>query len=97
MAYSDNYAAALNIAFQQRVQGSMIAAAISISAEATSTADHGNRVALARQVMQSPQSWVQSFSFAVAVNLAVTSVSAVTDAQIDTSVAAIWNAMAGVP
>ena len=96
MAYADNYAAAINPAFLQRVQESMISAAISISSEATSTANHSNRVVLARLVLQQPQNYVNQFALAVAVNIPVTSVSSVTDAQIDTSVASIWNGFAGV-
>lgn len=97
MAYSDNYAAAINSAFQQRVEESMISAAIAISSEATTTANHGNRVVLAKTVLNQPQNYVQQFALAVAVNIPVTSVSAVTDAQIDSSVSGIWNGFAGVP
>lgn len=97
MTYSDNYAAAINVAFQQRVQESMISAAINISAEATGTVDHGNRVILAKAVLNNPQGFVNQFAFAVAVNIPVTSVNTVTDAQIDASVSGVWNGFAGVP
>lgn len=96
MAYSDNYAAAINQLFVQRVEESMISAAINIASEVNTTANHNNRVILAKAVLTNPQNYVQQFALAVAVNVPVTSVSAVTDAQIDTSVSGIWNGFAGV-
>lgn len=96
MAYSDNMAAALNPVFQQRVECSIISAALAISSEATGVVNHQNRVALAKLVLNTPQQYVQPFAMTVAVNVPVTSVTAVTDAQIDTSVSSIWNAVAGV-
>lgn len=97
MAYADNYAASLNPAFQQRVSASMASAAINISSESTGTTDHSNRVVLAKNVLTSPQQYINQFALAVAVNLAIVTLSSVTDANIDTAVSSVWNAFAGVP
>ena len=75
----------------------MVSAAIAISSEATTITNHANRVVLARLTLNNPQNYVNQFTLAVAVNLAVTTVSTVTDAQIDGAVSAVWNGFAGVP
>lgn len=95
MSYIDNYAVAQSTAFQGRVAGAMASAAIAISSEATSAANHTNRVTLAKSVLAGQANWVPQFAIAVAINTAATSASGPTDAQIDTSVSSVWNAMAG--
>lgn len=97
MAFADQYTNGNSLVFTQRVSIAMENAAIAISSEATSTTNHGNRVALAKQTLLNPSQYAPLFAQAVAANLAMDAPNSATDAQLSNTVSAIWNALAGVP
>lgn len=76
------------------VQVAIVQAAIAISAESDQTANHTNRVALARQVLADPSGWSERFVWGIVTDATVQS--APTDANIYNAVAGQWNAYAGV-
>jgi hypothetical protein len=88
------YAAISSSPFQNSCEMAAVTAAISISAEATSVVDHVNRVALAKAVLNAPANWRAVFAEALA-SQGIDSTS--TDAAINTGIASVWNAIAGVP
>ena len=100
--YALNYEAGTDPTFIQRVQGSILKAAYLVSIEANTVVDHDHRVQLSIAIVSSADSltWATRFALAVAVSLDVgappTATEAITDAQIDTTVATVWNAFAGV-
>lgn len=98
MALTDSYTIGTNPAFVQRVTVAMLNAAVAITSESTTTADHTNRETLARAALLSPSQYGPMFALAVAANLALTpaTLPGTTDAQVATSVSAVWNGFAGV-
>jgi hypothetical protein len=90
MAYIDQAATAASPGFQARVLVSMVKAAIALDTSTNPLAK-----ALSNRVMNDPVGYLLRFSYAVAFNLAADTSTSVTDAQIDTSVAGIWPAIAG--
>jgi hypothetical protein len=96
--YADEYTAArTNTIFLQRIAISLVKAAIAISSEATGTANHANRVALAKAVVNSPDNFATLFAVGITGQLAVgPDPTIITDAQIDGQVSGIWNTYAGV-
>lgn len=80
--------------FQARVQQAMVAAAIAIQFEASTTTDHTNRSNYAQKVLQQPNVFAPIFAIA-AVSDGVTDNTA-TDAALATRISAIWSALAGV-
>lgn len=78
--------------FQQRIEMSIVAAAINIQAEVTTTANHANRSNFARSVLSNPSTYIVAFALALASQgLDDTA----TDASINNTVSAVWNALAG--
>jgi hypothetical protein len=99
MAYVDQFASSTYPIFVQQVTVAMTSAAIAIASEAAATANHNNRVTLAKLVAANPTYWGPLFALGVSVNLAVNSVTVATlptDANVQNSVNAIWNTFAGV-
>jgi hypothetical protein len=101
-ALVDQYTLANDSTFQQRVEQSMLEAAVSISSEADSTAFHRERIALASKAILDPSQYALLFSKAVATNDAVAAAAgsppvqaSVTDAQINTAISSVWDALAG--
>lgn len=89
--------AASDVNFLARVTAEMLSAADNILAELTATQDHLIRVAFARRVKLAPQNYAAQMAVSVAMQAGpqtATSLAAVTDAQINTAVAALWNNMA---
>lgn len=80
--------------FAQRVEIAMLQAAQNIAAEATSTTNHANRVALAKAASLAPKQYAPLFTEMLAAQAIDTSS---TDAAINTMVASVWNTLAGVP
>lgn len=79
--------------FVERVTMAVAAAAQSIGAEATTTNDHANRVALAKAASSNPSQW--GLPFAVMLAAQGLDQNASTDAQINNMVSAVWNTIAG--
>lgn len=90
------YVMSADATFVQRVTVAVVNAAIAISSEATSTADHANRIALAKTVLANALPWGQDFALGVIANQAVDDPSTITDAAIQSTVNALWNGFAGV-
>lgn len=102
--YTQAYAVANDLPFQNRVQESLTAACISITNEATNTANHAQRNTLARNILANPGNYVAAFANGVMVQSAMlnhaglttssTTVqieTAILDSEIDTQVAAIFS------
>lgn len=78
--------------FRARVIMAATTAALAISSETSTTPDHANRVALAKQVLNAPDNFTYAFAQALA-SQSIDDTS--TDAQINVGVASVWNGMAG--
>lgn len=79
----------------------MVQAAVNIMAESGTTADHTQRVALAIQIMRSPNALVDPFAWAVSTNPTVVDewttgnrAGAINDFAY--AIASVWNAVAGI-
>jgi hypothetical protein len=99
MALTDQYTVGANPAFVQRVTMAVLSTAAAVSSEATSVANHTNRVVLARAAFLNPSQYGSLFAFGVASNLTLTpgTVATTTDQTILNSVSALWNGYSGVP
>ena len=95
MAFVDSIALANDQNFRNRCEMAMIAAAQSVASEATSTVNHVNREALAKAIEDNPSAYVIAFTLGTVANPAITAASLDSDLQF--SVNAIFNGMAGVP
>lgn len=95
MPYSTDYALVISTTFQNQLQMSMVKAANSISNEARTIRNvvDQKRNRLALTILSNPSALVVQFAFA-AVGTGLTGIP--TDAQIDTAVSSVWNAIAGV-
>ena len=96
MAYTDDYALSQDATFQNRIEMSMIKAAIAIG-NASSSGDavvDGKRSVLSFSVLNNPSVYILRFTLAAIEAGPLTSGS--TDANIDTAISSVWNAMAGV-
>lgn len=93
MTLATQVAAATDPVFVALVQQAIVEAAVNISSEGPTVADHAHRVELARSVLNSPAGFAPNFAQGVASQgLDKTS----SDAAISNAVAAIWNAYARV-
>lgn len=79
--------------FQSKVKIAGFVAAIAVSTEAPSTANHAKRVAFAQQWALSADLYVAKLAFGVAADPAI--VSGSSDSAIQTRVNAIWDTYAG--
>jgi hypothetical protein len=79
--------------FIAKVTQAAILAAVAITSEATGTANHTNRVALAKLVLNSPEPYGRVMAEGLA-SQALNDAS--TDTAINNSVSALWNGYAGV-
>ena len=99
MALIDQVTLAADSVFITRVRQSIIATAVAIQNEATSTGFHQNRARLATKVMNAPDSFSPLFAKAVATDATVQADAGsppvqtlVTDAHLNSAVSAMWNA-----
>lgn len=90
MTYATEYTDANNATLQQNIRMSIINAAIQIQNELKTTTNHANRVQLALSVLRDSATFAVIFAYAV-VTQGVTAAS--TDAQIDTAVSSVWDAI----
>lgn len=79
----------------RRVKLSAVTAAINISAESDQTPNHANRAAFARSVLLSPETYAPRLAEAVMAQIDQSDASAVTDAEISSTLGGVWNAYAG--
>lgn len=93
MTYVDQYAVATNDEFRNRIRMAIIDAAKDIYTEDPGTSGHDLRARLAKDIIHSADAWVVPFSFAVA---EADQTGSATDAELKTSVASVWNAVAGI-
>lgn len=79
-----------------RTEIAIVTAAQTIYAELNTTPGHAARAALATKVLNTPDAYVQPFTFVVATDPTIVAGGVIpTDAQILTAVTNAWNAMAG--
>lgn len=81
--------------FQARVEVAITQAAVTVSAEATNTANHARRVTLANRVLLEPKKYADLFAVGVSSDTALQA-TPTDDAKLATAVSAVWNAYAGV-
>lgn len=94
MTYLTQYATSNDPDFLKRVTMAMLDYAHDVATEDAGTAGHAIRLAYATQVANNPGSAAGAVSEAIcAFNAAMAAAS--TDSEIKTSVAAIWNLLAG--
>lgn len=96
MSLIDQAHLALDGVFRDRVRVAMIQAAESVQAESTGTANDTNRSNYAKSILNNPDAYVSAFSSAVAAdpnNAGITSASS--DSDIQFTVNAVFNALAG--
>ena len=95
MAFIDQIALSTDQNFRNRCKIAMIVSAQNVAAEATSTANHVSREALAKAIENNPDAYVMAFTLGVVANPAITTASI--DSDISFTVNSIFNGMAGVP
>lgn len=93
MPYKDVYLVAVESDFVHACTIAAVAVCADVAQEATSVANHVNRVVLMKQVLGDPDVWGKRFAYAVAM---LGGTGASTDAQLKTFVGNAWNAMSGV-
>ncbi len=95
MSYAADFSLATNSTFVNQVEMSMVKAAVAIASEAATAnfQKDQKRNSLARQVLNSPNTFATLFAFA-AVETGLTGTP--TDAQVDGAVSGVWNGLAGV-
>lgn len=94
MSFLEQYDLAIDPLFISRVEMALAKSAVAVSSEDPTTAYHDTRAAYSKRVLDAPASAATSAAVAVASNPAITEVS--TDADIEFTINASWNALAGV-
>lgn len=96
MSYTNDFITYSDVPTQNRIQMSLVKAAVNIASEAVGPDQkiYLKRNALANQVLNSPQRFLAPFALAAIEAAALTTGS--TDAAIDNAIASVWNGMAGV-
>lgn len=77
--------------FTGRIKISVVRAVISISNESEATANHLNRIFLAKKIVEDPESMAKTFTIAVVADTTITSGSS--DTVINNRIDSIWDAM----
>lgn len=82
-----------------RITAAMVRGALTVYAENGATAGHAARALLATKVLNDPSQYGRVFTWAVVVapslDAKIATPGSITDADLDTAVAAAWNAIAG--
>lgn len=94
MTYDALVTAAAADVWKRRVKASLAAAAIAITVDAPATPLDSRRDRLGRAVLNEPDVWTNRFALAVALGFLAGAdllVGTVSDAQVDTRVASVWN------
>jgi len=83
-----------------RVEGAFIKASWAVLTEDAGTTDHANRLALARNVLESPRAYVQKFYRLVISNATIQAnlgnTSALQDSEVENAVNGFWTTMANL-
>lgn len=95
MAYKDEWLIANDSDFWHAVAIAAVDVCRDVAQEATSVANHANRVILMRQVLADPDTWARRMAYGVAM-LGGTTNPVTADAQLKTWVGQVFNAYAGV-
>jgi hypothetical protein len=98
MAYSNLYDLAADATFLKQVLVAMMNQCATVLTEAATVAGHTPRAVLAVSVLQAPTTYQAKFAFAIITQGGITPQtvpSTVPDANVQTAVATVWNAMAG--
>lgn len=98
MAYSNLYDLATDAVFLKQVLVAMMSQCAVVLTEAATVAGHTPRATLDVNVLQNPTVYQSKFAFAVITQAGITPTtvpSTVSDANVQTAVAAVWNAVAG--
>jgi len=93
MTFVDQFALLRDETFVGRVQVAIVKAAIAIQNEDPSVSNHAARSALAYAVLLNPEHYARLMAVGVANNPVITALS--TDADIEFTVNALWNAYTG--
>jgi hypothetical protein len=97
MALIDEYTAAQNQTLINRVQIAAVGFAVEvIEGEPTNTPNYNNRVRYAQNVVANPAAYSTALTSGVVSLLQATDPNAITDININNSIAAIWNMYAGL-
>jgi hypothetical protein len=93
MTYDALTTASETDAWRRRVQGSLVAAAVAITVDSPTAGLETRRDALAREILREPALWTGRFALAVALGFLAGAdlTNAVTDTQVDTRVASVFN------
>ncbi len=97
--YQQLAAASEDTTFRQRVQASVMTAAISIAVDAPATALDARRDRFARQILNDPSAATTKFALPVALgfgNKSNATLTDATDAELDTRVASVFNDLMGL-
>ncbi len=94
MAFTDDYELANDEVFKQKVQMAMVKSGLAVVSEDPGTAYHEKRATYANQVLKNPSGSAADMAYGVSSNVAITGASS--DADIEFTVNANWNAYAGV-
>jgi len=93
----DQYNTAQNPTLISKVQIAAVGFAVNeVEEEPTNTPNHDNRARYAQAVVANPQNYAGQLTQGVVSLLAASDPNAITDTQINNSVAAIWNMYAGI-
>ncbi len=92
-SFTDQYALGQDDEFRSRVQQAALTAAIQVAAETADTANHYNRVRLAKRVLEQPTMYRELFAYSVATNVVIDGSSS--DSDIQFTVNSLWDAFAG--
>lgn len=96
MGFATQYVNSSDATFDERVTVAVVNAAIAIVSEGTGTANHANRVALAKAALNNPNPYGALFALGVVANQTLDDLTTITDATIQSTVNALWNGYAGV-
>src|SRR5262245_22135793 len=97
MALIDEYQASLDVTFINRCYIAAVAfAVLVVESEDPSTANHANRVAYAKAVVNNPGAYAASLATGVIALNASSSGGSLSDTAVSNSIAAIWNMFAGL-
>ena len=97
MSFATAYDLTSDGAFRQRVTAAAVKVSIDVAAEDIGTPGHADRLALAVKVLNDPETWTRVLIFGITANSTIQSKpKTVEDAEIEFTLASIWDAYAGV-
>ena len=95
MSLIQQFSAANDVTFIDRVQQAMVFTAVNISSEVGTTTNHANRMLLVKAVLAAPALYAPLFAQSVIALNGAADGSILTDQQLKDGCAANWNAHAG--